>query len=251
VLTAESELTALEGAAGATVCCDVEHPAISRPRLKPKQAIDVFADEVLMVMPVLFDGTDFRQTRKVGWSLSLQASSANAHQSSYERYVNPQWVRLLDVLGINVRTPIVSAGSYLLPAASALSISIQTIASTTPAITIGVIRALKSELDLDGPAMLQRHVPELAGDLANRLCLRVGGKISKLCFCSSGSEGVEAVIKFARAHTRRPGVLCASGGFHGRTCGALSLMDNPFWTAEFGPLLPDTLTRSSSETSTS
>ena len=69
MLTAESELTALEGAAGATVWCDVEHPAIGRPRLKPKQAIDVFADEVLIVMPVLFDGTDIRQTRKVGWNL--------------------------------------------------------------------------------------------------------------------------------------------------------------------------------------
>jgi ornithine--oxo-acid transaminase len=48
------------------------------------------------------------------------------------------------------------------------------------------------------------------------------------------------VIKFARAHTRRPGILFAAGGFHGLTCGALSLMDNPFWTDGFGPLLPET-----------
>ena len=64
--------------------------------------------------------------------------------------------------------------------------------------------------------------------------------VSTITCDETGSEGVEAVIKFARAHTGRPGVLYASGGFHGLTCGALSLMDNPFWTAEFGPLLPDT-----------
>jgi ornithine--oxo-acid transaminase len=80
----------------------------------------------------------------------------------------------------------------------------------------------------------------LAGELAQRLCTQAGGRLSKAFFCSSGSEGVEAVIKFARANTKRPGILYAGGGFHGLTCGALSLMDNPFWTAEFGPLLPET-----------
>ena len=104
----------------------------------------------------------------------------------------------------------------------------------------GVVRAIKAELDRNGPAMLQGHVPELAGELAQRLCAQAGGRLSKAFFCSSGSEGVEAVIKFARAHTKRPGILYAGGGFHGLTCGALSLMDNPFWTAEFGPLLPET-----------
>src|SRR6202790_5596607 len=88
--------------------------------------------------------------------------------------------------------------------------------------------------------MLQSNVVMETGALARKLCENAGGKVSKVFFCSSGSEGVEAVIKFARAHTGRPGILYASGGFHGLTCGALSLMDNPFWTAEFGPMLPDT-----------
>jgi ornithine--oxo-acid transaminase len=67
-----------------------------------------------------------------------------------------------------------------------------------------------------------------------------GGRLRKTFFASSGSEGIEAVIKFARARTRRPGILHARGAFHGLTCGALSLMDNPFWTDGFGPLLPET-----------
>ena len=88
--------------------------------------------------------------------------------------------------------------------------------------------------------MLQSHVPELAGELGARLCRLAGGGLEKTFFCSSGSEGVEAAIKFSRAHTRRNRLVYAEGGFHGLTCGALSLMDNKFWSEGFGPLLPET-----------
>ena len=103
-----------------------------------------------------------------------------------------------------------------------------------------IIEALKQELDGGGPAMLQSHVPELAGELAAKLCSRAGGRLRKAFFCSSGSEGVEAAIKFSRAKTRRDGLVYARGAFHGLTCGALSLMDDPFWSDGFGPMLPNT-----------
>ena len=101
-----------------------------------------------------------------------------------------------------------------------------------------VVAAIKEELDRHGPAMLQSHAPGAAGELAARLCAKAGGRLTKAFFASSGSEGIETVIKFARAHTERSGLLHADGGFHGLTCGALSLMSNPFWAAGFGPLLP-------------
>ncbi len=103
-----------------------------------------------------------------------------------------------------------------------------------------ILDAIRDELDRHGPAMLQSHVPERAGELARRLCQACGGDLSKVFFCSSGSEGVEAAIKFARAHTGRSGLLYADGAFHGLTCGALSLMGNDFWKKGFGRLLPDT-----------
>lgn len=169
------------------------------------------------------------------------ARESSVRQQLYEQYVNPQWVRLLDVLGMNVHyTTCIGSELFTAEGRRILDFNsgycVHNVGHNHP----GVVRALKTELDLNGPAMLQGHVPELAGELANRLCMRAGGRLSKVFFCSSGSEGVEAVIKFSRAHTSRPGILYASGGFHGLTCGALSLMDNPFWTAEFGPLLPDT-----------
>jgi ornithine--oxo-acid transaminase len=103
-----------------------------------------------------------------------------------------------------------------------------------------IVAALKEELDRSGPAMLQSHVPELAGDLAEKLCARAGGRLKKAFFCSSGSEGVEAAIKFSRARTGRNGLIYASGAFHGLTCGALSLMGDPFWRDGFGPMLSET-----------
>lgn len=103
-----------------------------------------------------------------------------------------------------------------------------------------VIAALHDELNRCGPAMLQSHVPEMAGELASKLCTLAGGRLNKAFFCSSGSEGVETVIKFARAHTGRAGLLYATGAFHGLTCGALSLMAESSWAQGFGPLLPET-----------
>src|SRR5271169_2617860 len=103
-----------------------------------------------------------------------------------------------------------------------------------------IIQALKDELDRSGPAMLQSHVPELAGELAERLCKLARGGLKKVFFASSGSEGVEAAIKFSRATTKRNALLYCEGAFHGLTCGALSLMDNPFWSEGFGPLLTGT-----------
>jgi ornithine--oxo-acid transaminase len=174
-------------------------------------------------------------------NLTAEAKDLATQQPLYEKYVNPQWVRLLDVLGMNVRyTSCLGSELFTEDGRSILDFNsgycVHNVGHNHP----GVVRAIKAELDRNGPAMLQGHVPELAGELAERLCTNAGGRLSKVFFCSSGSEGVEAVIKFARAHTRRAGILYAGGGFHGLTCGALSLMDNPFWTAEFGPLLPET-----------
>jgi ornithine--oxo-acid transaminase len=103
-----------------------------------------------------------------------------------------------------------------------------------------IVEALKEELDRSGPAMLQSHVPELAGELAQRLCTLAGGGLKKVFFASSGSEGVEAAIKFSRAATKRNCLLYCEGAFHGLTCGALSLMDNTFWREGFGTLLSGT-----------
>lgn len=170
-----------------------------------------------------------------------ERQTATERDAIYGEHVNPQWVKLLNVLQMNVRYEscqgselFTSDGRRILDFLSGYCV--HNAGHNHPEI----IAAIKDELDRRGPAMLQSHIPELAGELAERLCSLAGGRVRKAFFCSSGSEGVEAAIKFSRAHTGRPGLLYADGAFHGLTCGALSLMGDPFWKQGFGPLLPHT-----------
>lgn len=165
--------------------------------------------------------------------------SGTSADASYSNHVNPQWVRLLSLLEMNVSyTRCVGAelftsdGDRILDFLSGYCV--HNLGHNHP----GVIAALHEELDRSGPAMLQSHVPELAGDLASELCRLAGGRLEKVYFCSSGSEGVETVIKFARLHTKRAGLLYCTGAFHGLTCGALSLMADSTWAQGFAPLVP-------------
>lgn len=154
--------------------------------------------------------------------------------------MNPQWARLLDILRMNVRYTrcrgtVLSTedGREVLDFLSGYCVH------NTGHNHPHILRALEAELLHEGPAMVQSHVPDLAGELAAELCVRAGGGLTKVFFCSSGSEGVEAAMKFARARTGRTGFLYANGAFHGLTMGALSLMGDGFWRHGFGPLLPD------------
>jgi ornithine--oxo-acid transaminase len=168
----------------------------------------------------------------------LNSAPAASLASDYTTYVNPRWAALLNLLQMNVKydrcfaTELFTAdGRRILDYLSGYCV--HNIGHNHPY----VIQALKEEMDRCGPAMLQSHVPELAGELARRLCDLAGGELRKVFFGSSGSEGVEAAIKFARAATGRAGLLCASKSFHGLTTGALSLMTDPFWREGFEPLL--------------
>lgn len=159
----------------------------------------------------------------------------------YSEHVNPQWVRLLDLLEMNVRYER-CLGSELFTADGRRILDflsgycVHNVGHNHPA----VIAAVREELESCGPAMIQTHVAERAGELGEKLCQRAGGRLTKAFFASSGSEGVEAAIKFSRADTGRAGLLYANGAFHGLTCGALSLMGDSFWREGFGPLLPET-----------
>jgi len=160
--------------------------------------------------------------------------------SAYSTFVNPEWVRLLNLLEMNVQYErclgselFTKDGRRILDFLSGYCV--HNIGHNHPV----VLAELQEELESCGPAMIQTHVAERAGELAEALCRRSGGDLTKVFFGSSGSEGVEAAIKFARAATGRAGLLSCRGAFHGLTCGAISLMEEGFWRDGFGPMLPD------------
>jgi acetylornithine/LysW-gamma-L-lysine aminotransferase len=62
--------------------------------------------------------------------------------------------------------------------------------------------------------------------------------LDRIFLCNSGTEAVEGALKFARAATKRPGVVATMRGFHGKTMGALSATWGPEYRDVFGPLVP-------------
>jgi acetylornithine/LysW-gamma-L-lysine aminotransferase len=62
--------------------------------------------------------------------------------------------------------------------------------------------------------------------------------LDRVFFCNSGTESVEAAIKFARISTGRKNIVAAMRAFHGRTYGSLSATFNKKYREGFEPLVP-------------
>ncbi len=103
----------------------------------------------------------------------------------------------------------------------------------SPAVNAAIVRQLST---------LTNHYNSfyspLRAELAERLAGVAPAGLERSFFCNSGTEAVEAAIKFARASTGRKKILAFSNAFHGRTMGALSATWRPEFREPFEPLLP-------------
>jgi ornithine--oxo-acid transaminase len=104
-----------------------------------------------------------------------------------------------------------------------------------------VVQALQDVVTSDLPDMVQMDVSLLSGLLAEAILKRCPDKLTKMFFCNSGTEAVEAAIKFARYTTQREKIVYCDHGYHGLTIGALSLNGENVFREGFGPLLPGCL----------
>ena len=104
-----------------------------------------------------------------------------------------------------------------------------------------VVQALQDVLTSELPDMVQMDVSLLSGLLAEAILKRCPDKLTKMFFCNSGTEAVEAAIKFARYTTQRDKIVYCDHGYHGLTIGALSLNGENVFREGFGPLLPGCL----------
>lgn len=62
--------------------------------------------------------------------------------------------------------------------------------------------------------------------------------LDRVFFCNSGTEAVEAALKFARISTARKNIVAAMRAFHGRTYGSLSATFNKKYREGFEPFVP-------------
>ena len=65
-------------------------------------------------------------------------------------------------------------------------------------------------------------------------------KLSNIYLGNSGTEAVEAAIKFSRKYSGKKGMIAMNGSYHGRTMGSLSLTFAPKYKKSFEPLIENT-----------
>jgi acetylornithine/succinyldiaminopimelate/putrescine aminotransferase len=156
------------------------------------------------------------------------------------RMLNPQLPRMLHAIGFD-RTYTRASGAYMYDAEGRDYLDFL---SGFGVFGVGrnhpVVReALHQTLDADLADLIQFDSPLLAGLLAEKLLARAP-HLDRVYFGNSGTEAVEAALKFARFATGRPRIVYCDHAFHGLTTGSLSVNGAAEFRDGFDPLLPDT-----------
>jgi ornithine--oxo-acid transaminase len=157
----------------------------------------------------------------------------------HARYLNPQLPRMLHAIGFD-KVYERAEGAYLYDrdgnryADFLAGFGVFGVGRNHPVVR----RALHSMLDAELADMVQFDCSLLPGLLAEQLLAKADG-LDRVYFCNSGTEAVEASLKFARYATGRSRILYCDHAFHGLTTGSLSVNGSAEFRRGFDPLLPD------------
>ncbi|MDJ0535770.1 MAG: aspartate aminotransferase family protein [Xenococcaceae cyanobacterium MO_207.B15] len=160
----------------------------------------------------------------------------------HEQYLNPQMVKVLRTIGYD-RHYVRAEGPYLFDDRGELYLDLL---SGFGVFGLGrnhpkIIQALQEVLTAELPNLVQLDASLLAGLLAERLIENAPPGMERVFFANSGTETVEAAIKFSRYATGRSKIVYCQGGYHGLTLGSLSATGESHYREGFGPLLPNFL----------
>ncbi len=158
----------------------------------------------------------------------------------HEHYLNNQMVRVLRTIGYD-RNYKKAVGQYLYDDNNNEYLDLL---SGFGVFAVGrnhptVIEALQETLAMELPNLVQMDVSLLSGLLAKDILATCPDNLTKMFFSNSGTEAVEAAIKFARYTTKRQRIVHCEHAFHGLTLGSLSLNGEEIFREGFGPLLPN------------
>ena len=156
-------------------------------------------------------------------------------------YINPSLCRVLGLLGFTKRYAH-GKGAYLFDDAGNRYVDcLSGFGTFACGRNHPVIRdAIRQAMDLDLPNMVAMGVATLSGLLARELIRLAPGELDMVFFANSGTEGVEAAIKYARYGTGKPRMIHCARSFHGLSLGSLSVNGNEEFKEGFGPLLAPT-----------
>ncbi|HTR04206.1 MAG TPA: putrescine aminotransferase [Thermoanaerobaculia bacterium] len=100
-----------------------------------------------------------------------------------------------------------------------------------------VVKAVADQL-ARMPLSSQELLDPLRGALAELLGEITPGDLQYSFFINNGTDAVEGAIKLARVYTGRTNFISSLRGFHGKSCGSLSLLGKWEYREPFLPLLP-------------
>jgi 4-aminobutyrate aminotransferase len=105
-----------------------------------------------------------------------------------------------------------------------------------PRVVAAIHRQVEQLIHMSGSDFYYGLQASLAAKLSE---ITPGPREKRVFFGNSGAEAIEAALKLARYHTKRPRILAFLGAFHGRTMGALSLTASKVIHEKgFSPLVP-------------
>ncbi|MBW1781007.1 MAG: aspartate aminotransferase family protein [Deltaproteobacteria bacterium] len=157
----------------------------------------------------------------------------------HRQYVNPQFVRVLQVIGFN-RNYTRAKGARLTDENGKevldflAGFGVFNIGRNHPV----VAQVLQDMLNSNAASLVQMDVGIASGLLAEALANIAPGDLEAVFFTNSGAEGVEGALKFARQATGKQKVVYCDRAFHGLTLGALSVNGNEEFRIRNEPLLP-------------
>jgi acetylornithine/LysW-gamma-L-lysine aminotransferase len=99
-----------------------------------------------------------------------------------------------------------------------------------------VVEAIKKQLDKIITVHTSLYNKTREEFLENLISAAPKG-LSQVHLGNSGTEAVEAAIKFARKFTGKSGMVAMNGSYHGKSMGSLSLTFNPKYRKAFAPLV--------------
>jgi acetylornithine/succinyldiaminopimelate/putrescine aminotransferase len=168
---------------------------------------------------------------------------AEASYDLWERFINPDYIKLLKALNFGrefvqaegVRLHDNSGREYL----DFLSgFGVHNVGHNHPRLISVLARSLNAQM----PSMLHIDAPMPAGLLAERLSGLMHPDLSRVVFANSGAEAVDIAMKASIAGSEgRKILLACDNAYHGLSVGALSLLGNRAGRERFRTACPESI----------
>jgi len=103
-----------------------------------------------------------------------------------------------------------------------------------------IIKAIKNQLNKYSHVMVYgEYIQSPQYKLAKLLADNLPENLSTIYFVNSGTEAIEGAMKLAKRATGRSKIISCKNSYHGSTQGALSIMGNEEYKANYRPLIPN------------